>query len=137
MLATTGMAMAAGNDTITVSAILPQSCSVNISSTLIELNLTSTAKTQGFTYRCNFGSETSNASLVFDSGSNAVVGPGGELDYSITVGTATGNSNAPLTVTAPVATANTDIDASFSVALIEFPTIAGTYSDILTVSITP
>jgi hypothetical protein len=101
------------------------------------LSPTTTASSQNFTYRCNFGSAESTATLTFDSTSDGVVGPGGEIDYNITFGSATGTSNSALVASAPVSTPNTDISASFSVALASAPLIAGTYTDILNVSISP
>jgi hypothetical protein len=137
MLATTGMAMAAGSDTVTISSTLPQSCSVDIPTATITLSPTTTASSQNFTYRCNFGSEESTATLTFDSTSDGVVGPGGEIDYNITFGSATGTSNSALVASAPVSTPNTNISASFSVALASAPLVAGTYTDVLNVSISP
>jgi hypothetical protein len=140
MLATTGMAMALGSDTITVSTTLAQACSVSITSTSVTMpsdgNLSGS---EAFSYQCNYASGTTT--LTFDSGFNGVSADGGTTTfaYNITPSTgAAGTSAAPFNNTPVVnAVANAPSNASFTVDLLNPLAVAGTYTDTLTISIAP
>jgi hypothetical protein len=140
MLVTTGMAMAAGSDTITVKTTLDPSCSVSITNALVSLPADGNASvSQAFSYQCNYA--TGNATIEFDSTFDGVSADEGvtTFAYNITPSTgAAGTSLAAFTNVAPVnPTVNTPTAATFTVDLVTPIVVAGVYEDVLEISITP
>jgi hypothetical protein len=146
LLATSGMAMA---------VVAPTSQSVGITASLAELcsitdpndvsvpgtTIGSTSAPSNFDFSCNFaGAGAAPVLQISFASANGGLKSGTEVvDYSITYGTSTITSAAAFAGAVPVAettsAANAVNSRSFTVALTEDITVAGNYSDTVTVSI--
>lgn len=137
ILAFAASAQAAGTDSVNINATVAQSCSIDLGP---DVNLSSGAASSTWTLTCNFVGDI-GATVGSANGGLLGAGPGGLIDYVITV-PGVGSSNASdlepaISVTAPGAATGTasNIPVSFSVDLTG--ALADTYTDTLTVSVTP
>jgi hypothetical protein len=134
-----GSALALDSDTITVTAEVPNWCIVDFTDPSVALPADGSVIASGFSYTCNY--EGSTAVVTFDSGSNGVVGPGGTYAYNINwaAGSASGTSALPVNSAALATTALANVITSVDLDLVgdQSSMVAGSYTDILTVSIAP
>ena len=142
---TSTSAFAAGTASVNVSSTLAQSCSISTDGSTVTLTGTTAASTP-VTVTCNF---TGTPTIAYTSANKGVKGgEGGELvvDYLINYGgtPAPGNLLASIADGGPAATFNANPVtpnspnvASLSFALVAAPTVAGTYSDTLTLTVAP
>lgn len=143
-----GSAFAADTATVAIDAFQAQTCDITASSSNISLAALNVAVSGVFQYQCNF---VGNPTLNFVSGFGGVKtteNGGGIATYGIYLNdnlpggppntwlqsNATPQSYPAITLSAP---ANTTISPTFQVGLTQALPVAGTYSDTLTISITP
>ena len=146
---TSTSAFAAGSAQVAVNANLAKECKITASSSAITLTNDKAPVAGNFEYSCNFvGSPT----LTFKSANGGVKtddNGGATADYGIYLNDtaysndtsnwlrasqAIGQNYDGITTTV---TANTPVAPKFAVALVDTLTIAGTYSDTLTITVAP
>ena len=145
MLATTGMAMAAGNFAVTINSTVPKSCTVSNPTNTITLNAASGSNQSGqFTTNCNFSAADFTVNFKSTNGGvkntvenvtkNYTLGYGGsDYNSSTDLGTSTGK-----TITAaPGGTPGVAAVRTFSIAFPEALTVGGDYTDTLTITVAP
>lgn len=147
LLATTALgllaapALAADNDSILITAFVPEACNVSITNPTMSLSPTGAVSApEAFSYDCNFGGEGADATLTFSSGFGGVSSDGGVTDhvYNITPSTGpAGTSAAPLVNTVAIAAPNTPVGGTFTLSLVTPINVAGTYTDTMTITIAP
>jgi len=135
-------AFALDSDTITVTTQLDQACSVDVAGTDVALPADgSPSAIVPFTYECNYGGEAAVATVTYDSGFDGVSADAGVTDHVYNIVPTTGGSGTsavPLVnAAAPVTAPNTTQNASFQLDLVAPIVVAGTYTDVLTISIAP
>jgi hypothetical protein len=145
MLATTGMAMAAGTVGVTINSSVPKACSVAESTTTITLAPGAGSNQPGsFKTTCNFSAAdfTVNFKSANKGVRNAVENVtkkytlgynGSNYDSETDLGTSTGT-----TVTAaPGGTPGVEVTRNFSVAFPSALDVGGDYTDTLTITVAP
>lgn len=139
-----GSALAAGGPLpVNISATLAESCSLTQPS---DIGLTgTTAGTSGvsnFSVTCNFGGTgLTPMTVTFESDNGGVKSGANVVDYTIafesTSGLASAAALAPLVAPSSSAGANVATPKSFTATLASDITIAGTYTDVVHVSVAP
>jgi hypothetical protein len=137
-----GSALAAGEVEFNLSSSLGKTCSIAATNTDLVVGPSAAASATGeFATNCNF--EASDLTLTFTSTNGGLKNPveGNTELYNITFDGETFDSEAAKTGSVLVRPsglfANQPIDRSFVVALQSDLTIAGEYSDVLTINVTP
>jgi spore coat protein U-like protein len=146
MLATTGLAMAVVAPTsqnVGITASLAELCTITDPNDVAVPGTTSgsTSPAANFTFACNFaGAGAAPVLQIAFSSANGGLTSGSEtVDYNINYGAAIISSAtafvAPVQVAETTSGANATNNRSFTVSLAEDITVAGSYSDTVTVSI--
>ena len=132
-----GPAMALDSDTITIQSTLAQACQVDIANTTAVMPANgSPSALEAFSFECNFGGE--GATLSFASTFGGVSNGFTTHVYNIVPSTGAPGTSAVTFPNFPlIPLPNTPVNASFTVDLVNPILVAGTYSDTLTISITP
>ena len=147
---TSTSAFAAGSAEVAINAELAKECKITASSSSITLTNNKVPVAGQFEYSCNF---TGSPTLTFASANGGVKTTSGDAaaaDYGIYLNdTAYTNDTATWLKASEATTAqtfdditttdapNTTKSPSFAVALLEDLTVAGTYSDTLTITVAP
>lgn len=130
-----GQALASGNDSVTVTTIVNESCSVSIPGTNVSLPADGSAATaEAFSFTCNYTGST--AALTYTSLNGGVGSSANPYNIVPSVG-ASGVSNATFSSGPLATTALTPVNATVTLDLVNPILIAGTYNDTLTISILP
>lgn len=130
-----GQALAAGSDSVTVTTIVQESCSVDIPGTNVSLPADgSAAAAEAFSFTCNYTGST--AALTYTSLNLGVGSAANPYNIVPSVG-ASGTSGAAFSSGPLATTALTPVNATVTLDLVNPILIAGTYNDTLTISILP
>ncbi len=145
MLATTGMAMAAGDAAVTINSTVPKSCTVSNATSTITLTPGSGSTQPGaFTTTCNFSA--ADFTVNFKSANGGVRNSDEDVTKNYKLGYNAANYDAATelgapggkTVTsAPGGTPGTPAVRTFSIAFPEALTVGGDYTDTLTITVAP
>lgn len=142
MLATTGMAMAAGSATVTLESTVPNVCTIGSTIAPVVFGEGDTSKVGSFTTNCNFS--LANISVSFKSANGGLLNAAEEvkapynLTYSGVTKAAADITDSTLFIAEPAGTPrNSPKTRNFTVALSGALTVGGTYSDTLTINVTP
>ncbi len=136
MLATTGMAMAVSTgDSVNITTTVAQACSVTISQANVSIPEGGSV-TGNYSFQCNFAGNT--ADVTWDSANDGVTDTVNTYDYNITTSLGgVGLASTGLLESNQTLLANTAVNATFELSLVPGPKVAGTYQDVLSVSIAP
>lgn len=136
MLATTTVALAVvPGDSVSITTTVAQACTVSISENTVAIPEGGSV-TGNYSFQCNFSGST--ADVVWDSANDGVTDTVNTYDYNITTSLGgVGLASTGLTESNRTTVANTPVNATFELSLVPGPKVAGTYLDVLSVSIAP
>lgn len=142
---TAGAAQAASSVQIPLTGVLPKACDVSafLNGPFDALDMTSTSVqgSESITARCNYGGTLSVTLSSLNAGKMVNRSHGGaEVPYGVTIsGSPLNNASlaSPQTISNWPAVTNAVQTRSISVTLANAATVAGTYTDTITVSVAP